>query len=179
MKGRAKIIPNPEVNRVYLSLGSNIRPESHLPQAVRLLDEYGTVTRRSSVWQSKPVGDVNQADFLNAAVLLETPCSAVEIISEVIPAIESKLLRVRDPQNKNGPRTIDVDLVLFNDDQLQIAHRIIPDPDIVDRDFLAVPLAELTPDYIVPGLGRSLREIADELRLESRAQLIRREELSL
>ncbi len=179
MKGHAKIFPNPEVNRVYLALGSNIRPESHLPQAVRLLGEYGTVTHRSSVWQSKPVGDVNQADFLNAAVLLETPCGAIKILSEVIPEIESKLLRVRDPQNKNGPRTIDVDLVLFNNDELQIEHRIIPDPDIVHRDFLAVPLAELTPDYTVPGLDRSLGEIADELRSEAGTELIRREELSL
>jgi len=174
-----KIFPKSEINRIFLALGSNIRPEYYLPQAVRLLSEHGVVSGRSSVWQSKPVGDKNQADFLNAAVLLETSSDAPEILSEVIAGIESKLHRVRDPDNKNGPRTIDIDLVLFNDKQLQIGHRIIPDPDIVHRDFLAVPLAELAPEYCVPGLGKNLAQIASELTSGSGPQLIRRGDLSL
>jgi len=160
-------------------LGSNIRPEYHLPQAVRLLSTYGVISGRSSIWQSKPVGDLNQADFLNAAVLMETACDASELLTDVIATIESKLKRVRDPENKNGPRTIDIDLVLFNDEQLQVAHRIIPDPDIARRDFLAVPLAELAPEYDVPGLDKNLAQIARELSSVAGSQLIRRRNLSL
>ena len=178
-KGRVKIFPKSEVNRVFLAIGSNIRPEYYLPQAAHLLSEYGVVSGKSSVWQSKPVGDLNQADFLNAAVLLETSYDASQIISEVISGIECKLHRVRDPKNKNGPRTIDIDLVLFNDEQLQFEHRIIPDPDIMHRDFLAVPLSELAPEYCVPGLDKNLGQIASELTAGAGTQLIRRGDLSL
>ncbi|WP_339727862.1 2-amino-4-hydroxy-6-hydroxymethyldihydropteridine diphosphokinase [uncultured Gimesia sp.] len=167
------------MNQAYLALGSNIRPEYYLPQAVSLLGESGRVVGRSAVWQSEPVGDTNQADFLNAAVLLETELDAAELCLELIPQIERKLDRVRDPQNKNGPRTIDIDLVLFNCEQLQIEHRIIPDPEIPERVFLAVPLAELSPQYCVPGLGRDLAQIADTLRSVNGNQLIRRDDVLL
>ncbi|MCA9020288.1 MAG: 2-amino-4-hydroxy-6-hydroxymethyldihydropteridine diphosphokinase, partial [Planctomycetaceae bacterium] len=167
------------MNQVYLALGSNIHPEYHLPQAVRLLAERGNIIRKSSVWQSQPVGDEHQADFLNAAVLLETDCDAQRIWDEVIPGIEARLLRVRDPLNKNGPRTIDVDLVLFNEEQLQMAHRIVPDPDIGSRIFLAVPLAELDPGYCVPGLGRSISEIAAELQANCESAFVRRDDVEL
>ncbi|MCA9022390.1 MAG: 2-amino-4-hydroxy-6-hydroxymethyldihydropteridine diphosphokinase, partial [Planctomycetaceae bacterium] len=163
----------------YLALGSNIRPEFYLPEAVRLLEGSGSVVGRSSVWQSKPVGDTNQADFLNAAVLLETELEAAEICLHVIPAIEQKLDRVRDPQNKNGPRTIDIDLVLFNGAQLQIEHRIIPDPEIPERVFLAVPLAELSPRYCVPGLERDLAQIANALQAKKDSRLMRCDDVVL
>ncbi|WP_298864241.1 2-amino-4-hydroxy-6-hydroxymethyldihydropteridine diphosphokinase [uncultured Gimesia sp.] len=167
------------MNRVFLSLGSNIRPEYYLPQAVHLLSEHGLISGKSSVWQSKPVGYPDQADFLNAAVLMETACEASELFSDVIPGIESQLNRVRDPENKNGPRTIDIDLVLFNEERFQIGHRIIPDPDIVDRDFLAIPLAELAPDFCIPGLDKNLAQIASELKSVTDAQLIRRVDVRL
>lgn len=167
------------MNQVYLALGSNIRAEFHLPQAVRLLTSCGQIIRKSSVWQSQPVGDANQADFLNAAVLLETACDAQQIWDEVIPGVEARLLRVRDPLNKNGPRTIDIDLVLFNEEQLQMAHRIVPDPDISSRVFLAVPLAELAPEYCVPGLGRHLSDIAAELQANNGSVFLRRDDVQL
>ena len=81
------------MNQAFLALGSNICPEKNLPQSVRLLEESGRIIRRSSVWQSKPVGDMDQADFLNAAVLLETELAASEICLELIPQIESDLNR--------------------------------------------------------------------------------------
>ncbi|QDT89058.1 2-amino-4-hydroxy-6-hydroxymethyldihydropteridine diphosphokinase [Gimesia algae] len=167
------------MNQVYLALGSNIRAEFNLAQAVRLLAGCGEIRQKSSVWQSQPVGDENQADFLNAAVLLETECDAQRIWDEVIPGIEARLLRVRDPLNKNGPRTIDVDLALFNEEQLQIAHRIVPDPDIGNRVFLAVPLAELAPGYCVPGLGRPLSVIAAELQANEGSEFFRRDDVQL
>lgn len=167
------------MNQVFLALGSNISPEYYLPQAVRLLSEHGVILGRSSVWQSKPVGDHHQPDFLNAAVMLETALDASEMCLGVIPEIEQKLDRVRDPTNKNGPRTIDIDLVLFNDEQLQVEHRVIPDPEIPHRDFLAVPLAELAPRYCVPGSKKDLSEIVRELRSVAGNQLLRRDDVSL
>ena len=147
-------------NRGLLVLGSNIRPEDNLPQAVDLLASYGTIRATSQVWQSAPVGFHDQPDFLNAAVLLETDLSAEKIIANVIPAIEGSLQRHRDPHNKNAPRTIDVDLVMFNDWTGQILGHEIPDPEILTRPFLAVPLAQVAPTVVHPVTGETLQQIA-------------------
>jgi 2-amino-4-hydroxy-6-hydroxymethyldihydropteridine diphosphokinase len=148
-----------QLNRAYLSLGSNIDPERNLPEAVRRLNEYGRVTATSSVWQTAPVGMTDQADFLNAAVLLETPLSAQALREQAIARIERDLKRVRT-ENKNGPRTIDIDIVLFNRETLWVGRRRIPDPDLLERPFVAIPLAECAPQYIHPETGQTLQEIA-------------------
>jgi 2-amino-4-hydroxy-6-hydroxymethyldihydropteridine diphosphokinase len=147
------------VNRAYVSLGSNIEPESNLPAAVRLLTGLGRVAAVSRVWQSAPVGDVNQPDFCNAAVLLETDLDAEALCVE-LRRIESRLGRIRDPHNKNAPRTIDLDLSLFNDDVREVGGRNIPDPDILTRSFVAGPLAEIAPEAVHPVMQTSLAEIA-------------------
>ena len=148
-------------HRAYLALGSNISPETNLPAAVERLADYGSVISVSTVWESRPVGDTDQANFLNAAVLLQTPLSAEELKRVAIAAIEQRLGRVRDPQNKNAARTIDIDIALFNQDVLSVGENRIPDPEILTRPFLAVPLAELDPEYVHPTDGRTLRTIAE------------------
>lgn len=154
------------LNRAYLSLGSNIRPHENLPAAVRGLRNFGRVAAVSRVWETQPVGYRDQPNFLNAAVLLETRLSAVEVREQAIVDIERQLHRVRDPDNVNGPRTIDVDLLLFNADVLQLGARDVPDPEILSRPFLAIPLAELDPDYVHPQVGKTLQEIAGRFRDE-------------
>jgi 2-amino-4-hydroxy-6-hydroxymethyldihydropteridine diphosphokinase len=147
-------------HRAYLALGSNIAPEFNLPNAAERLADYGIIIGVSAVWESRPVGETNQANFLNAAVLLETPLSAAELKRVAIAGIEQSLGRVRDPQNKNAARTIDIDIALFNQDVLHVGGNRIPDPEILTRPFLAVPLAELHPEYVHPTDGRTLRAIA-------------------
>lgn len=150
-------------NRAYLSLGSNVGAEGNLPAAVRALSAFGLIEKVSRVWESAPVGFVDQPDFLNAAVLLATGLSAERLCAEAIPAIERVLGRVRDPLNKNAPRTIDVDLSLYNGDVLSAGRRTIPAHDVLTRAFVAVPLAELDPQYVHPVAGRMLASIAAEL----------------
>ncbi len=152
-------MPDMAVNQAYLALGSNIDPQRHLPAAVAKLAEHGRVCAASTVWETAPVGFADQPNFLNAAVLLETPLPVQELL-EAIGNVEQSLCRVRDPQNKNAPRTIDVDVALFNHDVLRIEHRKIPDPAILERPFVAIPLAELDPDYIHPETGQTLAQIA-------------------
>jgi len=172
-------MPESGANRAYLSLGSNINPEQNLPAAVRALAEFGRIEGLSRVWESAPFGTRPEAlsgeprsempqsngpqNFLNAAVLLATDRSAAVLCIEIVPQIEGRLGRVRDPLDKNAPRTIDIDLSLFNRDVLVVGHRHIPDPDILKRAFVAVPLAEIDPDYVHPVVGRKLVEIATEL----------------
>ena len=161
-------------NRAYLSLGSNIEPERNLPAAVRELRAFGRVLGVSSVWESAPFDAVGTAatdratrqetkNFLNAAVLLETELSPAELYDKAIAVIERRLGRVRDPHDKNAPRTIDIDLSLFNRDVLQVAGHSIPDPEIAKRPFVAIPLAELDPDYVHPVENRKLADITADL----------------
>jgi len=165
-----------ELNLAYLALGSNSQAERYLPAAVVELSQHGRIVAVSKVWQNPPVDGGDQPDYLNAAILLETDLSAVDLCLEIIPAIEAKLDRVRDPNNKYAMRTIDIDIVLFNNDILQIEHRRIPDPEIESRPFLAIPLAQLNPDYMHPGTGQTLATIAQSadvscLRLRSDVDL--------
>ncbi len=164
-------------NLAFLSLGSNINAEKNLPAAVALLSRYGTVKAVSTVWESAPVGYRDQPNFLNAAVVLETDLSAEEIVKRAIREVERSLKRVRT-SNKNGPRTIDVDLALFNQDVLSLNRRKIPDPEIYKRPFLAVPLAELAPDYRHPETGQTLSEIARKFDLKT-ARMLRRNDVNL
>jgi 2-amino-4-hydroxy-6-hydroxymethyldihydropteridine diphosphokinase len=146
-------------NRAYLSLGSNIEPERNLPAAVRLLARYGRILAVSSVWESRPLGFAAQANFLNAALLMETPCTAKELRETVIAGIETELGRIRG-ENRNGPRTIDIDIMLFNRECCPVGSRTIPDPEVRERPFVAIPLAEIDPDYIHPETGERLADIA-------------------
>jgi 2-amino-4-hydroxy-6-hydroxymethyldihydropteridine diphosphokinase len=149
------------LNRAYLSLGSNTEPECCLPAAVAKLAQFGRVRATSAVWQTVPVGFTDQPDFLNAVVLLETPLSAQVLREQVIARIEDDLGRVRT-ENKNAPRTIDIDIMLFNDDVLTVGQRRIPDPEVLERPFVAIPLAEIAPDYVHPETGQTLKEIAQQ-----------------
>jgi 2-amino-4-hydroxy-6-hydroxymethyldihydropteridine diphosphokinase len=151
----------PEANLAYLSLGSNIDPERNLPAAVARLTCFGCIRATSSVWQTAPVGFTDQPDFLNAAVLLETHLSAPILREQAIAQIEKSLLRKRTV-NKNAPRTIDIDIMLFNNDVLSISDRRIPDPEVLERPFVAIPLAEIAPDYVHPETGQTLQEIAQQ-----------------
>jgi 2-amino-4-hydroxy-6-hydroxymethyldihydropteridine diphosphokinase len=153
----------PEVNLAYLSLGSNIEPERNLPAAVAHLARFGHVAAVSTVWESVPVGLIGQPNFLNAAALLETPLSAQALREQAIAEIETALGRVRT-KDKNAPRTIDIDIMLFNRDVLQVGRRHIPDPEILERPFVAIPLAEIAPDYIHPETGQTLQQIARLMR---------------
>lgn len=145
-------------NCAYLSLGSNLEPEHHLLAAVAKLAQFGRVRAVSTVWETLPVGFSDQPNFLNAAVLLETDLSARALREETIATIEATLGRVRT-ENKNAPRTIDIDIMLFNSDVMQVNQRHIPDPEVLERPFVAIPLAEIAPDYVHPETGQTLQEI--------------------
>jgi 2-amino-4-hydroxy-6-hydroxymethyldihydropteridine diphosphokinase len=151
------------LNQVFISLGSNIDPETNLPAAVELLRRFGDVTAVSAVYETLPVGFCDQPNFLNAAILLETDRSLDQIREVVVPEIEQALHRVRDPARLDGPRTIDLDVLLFNDFVTGAGRRELPDPHILQHAFVAVPLAELDPERLHPVTGQTLASIARRL----------------
>jgi 2-amino-4-hydroxy-6-hydroxymethyldihydropteridine diphosphokinase len=142
------------VHQVYLSLGSNIQPELHLPQAIELLNEYGEVLKVSNAWESEAVGS-DGPNFLNACVLIHTPLLAAELKEKVIHPIEATLGRIRSA-DKYAPRTIDIDIVLF-DDQLC-------DEKYWQQMFVIIPLAEIYPRYRNPRTNERVLERAKWLR---------------
>ena len=158
-------------NRYYLSLGGNIEPERNLPATVRLLGNYGKVLAVSQVYESPPAGArEDQPNYLNAAVLVESELGPQEFHKTAIGEIERALGRVRT-DDKFAARTIDIDILLVNQDILQIEHRNIPNPEICTRSFVAVPLAEIAGDYVHPETKEPLREIARRLSRSPGSQL--------
>ncbi|MCB8966888.1 MAG: 2-amino-4-hydroxy-6-hydroxymethyldihydropteridine diphosphokinase [Ardenticatenaceae bacterium] len=155
------------MNTVYLILGSNINKEVNLPEAVRLLRELTTVVQVAGVYETVPVGLLEQPLFWNTAVSIHTPLAPAALKVNVLAAIEHRLQRVRQA-DKNAPRTIDLDIVLFNDwvqayDPGDGRFRPIPDPDLLQFPHVAVPIAELAPNMPHPVTGEPLQAIADRL----------------
>lgn len=150
---------------IYVSLGSNINPEDNLVEAVKRLRNYTTVLAISPVYRTAPQGFTEQSHFLNMAVKVHTYRSPLEFKQQVIDRIESELGRERDPNNKNAPRTIDLDISLWKDEALTYGDKPweVPDKDITRWAHVAVPLADLAPDYIHPTEQTTLSEIASSL----------------
>ena len=146
----------------FISLGSNIEPERYLPKSVQRLRELCRVERVSSVWESPAVGNDQQSNFCNAAVLIRTSLSPEILKFQVLRQLETDLGRIRDPANRNADRTIDLDLVLYDSTVLDSPEIQLPDPDIAHRAFLIVPLAELDAHYQHPTLHRSLDELRQQ-----------------
>lgn len=149
----------------YIGLGSNIEPEKNLPLAIRKLSERTEVASVSSAWRAPAVGKT-APDFLNAAAKIQTKLSADDLKSNILRKIEAELGRVRGP-DKFAPRTIDLDILIFDDAQV--------DEDLWRYAHLAIPLAEIYPEY-KKASGASLREVA--MRLEAESE-IKKQDLSL
>ncbi len=146
----------------YLLLGSNVDAARNFAAALRLLQESCPIVAQSPVYRTPPQGEGAEGEFLNMAVLVETPLSPLEFKQTVIESIEKTLGRVRDPQNKNAPRTIDLDIALWDESVLSYGEKpwLIPDPDILRYAHVAVPLSAIAPDYQHPETGESLAMIA-------------------
>ncbi len=162
----------------YLSLGSNLDKEHNLPAAVGLLAAHGRVLAVSSVYETAPIGNPDDPSFFNAAVALETALQPAELKQQVLARIEQQLGRLRSA-DPNAPRTIDVDISLFDDAILDLGKRHIPDPEIVRFPHIAVPLADLAPDFRHPETGETLAQIADRVTAAAGQPLRRRGDIPL
>jgi len=127
----------------YIGLGSNIADrELNLNQAIRNLKLHPEikVLRSSSIYETEPVGFVDQAAFLNRVIQVETQLTAMQLFTYMLE-VEQRLGRVRD--KRWGPRTLDLDLLLFGQLSLNLPELIIPHPRMVERAFVLIPLAEI------------------------------------
>ena len=133
----------------YISLGSNLGDrEATIRAAVAALPG---VVAMSELRETEPVGLVDQPPFLNGVARLETELSARELL-EALLAVERQLGRER--RERWGPRTIDLDLLLYGSEMLEEPGLTVPHPRLHERRFALEPLAELAPSLVVPGRGR-------------------------
>jgi 2-amino-4-hydroxy-6-hydroxymethyldihydropteridine diphosphokinase len=143
------------VARAYIGLGANLGPlEDTLRRAVELLEaEDGIeVVAVSSLRETDPVGVVEQPRFLNGAAAVETSLRPKELLDALL-RIERALGRVRDG-TRWGPRTVDLDLLLYAGDEVDEPGLRVPHPRLLERRFALEPLAELDPELEIPGRGR-------------------------
>jgi 2-amino-4-hydroxy-6-hydroxymethyldihydropteridine diphosphokinase len=145
-----------------IALGSNLGDSlTTLQNALKLLDRISgiSVTSVSSWYKTAPVGPP-QPDYLNGCALLEVELNPQELLARLLE-IEQQFGRVR--RERWGPRTLDLDLILFDDLILQSADLEIPHPRMRERAFVLVPLAEIAPDWVDPVSGKSIGQLLEGL----------------
>lgn len=141
--------------RVYVGLGSNLEdPVAQVLEAVEELEMIpdSILVSRSSLYRGKPMGPVDQPDYVNAVVAMDTLLSAESFLQE-LQRIEDLQGRVRDGEQW-GPRIIDLDLLLYGKQKIKTAKLTVPHSGMHERDFVIIPLSELAGDLNIPGQGR-------------------------
>ena len=153
----------PIMARACVGLGSNLADRrQNLDDAVRRLGRLDAVRvlRVSSYHQTAPVGGPPQGDFLNAAVQLETTLPPLALLCRCLE-VEAEMGRQRDV--RWGPRVIDIDMLLYGDEVIESPGLVLPHPRMHERLFVLDPLVELAPDLVHPRLGKTVRQLRQEL----------------
>ncbi len=138
----------------YIGLGSNLQdPQLQVTTAIDALEEIRNtqLIACSSLYRSKPMGPASQPDFVNAVAKIATTLSAEELLT-ALQSIEHGHRRVRGAQ-RWGPRTLDLDIILFGDQEIDTNRLKIPHSGMTDREFVLIPLQEIEADLIIPGKG--------------------------
>ena len=142
----------------YISVGSNIEPEKNIPEALEKLKKYVSVKAVSTFYRTVPIGRPEQPAFLNGVWQIDAEQTARELKFDVLRQIEAELGRVRT-EDKYAARTIDLDIALYGDMVIDEPDLRIPDPDIRQRPFIAVPLLELAPLLVLSDTGELLSSL--------------------
>ncbi len=139
----------------YIGLGSNLHdPARQLESAFELLAKIPRtrLVLKSALYRSAPFGDIEQPDFVNAVAALLTQLNAGELLLE-LQRIEQQRGRKRDAV-RWGPRVLDLDLLVYSNQQINEDKLTVPHPGIGERNFVLLPLGEVAPELAIPGLGR-------------------------
>lgn len=146
------------MNTTYLLLGSNQQqPQQQLRVAQKhIAKKIGPVTRASSLYQTAAWGNTRQPDFLNQVIVVQTRMDAQQTITAIL-AIEKEMGRIRT--KKNAPRIIDIDIIFFNKEIIDSGNLQVPHPRLQLRNFVLVPLNELSPNLKHPVLHKTIHQL--------------------
>lgn len=147
---------------VFVAFGSNIEPESNLPRAIARLDARAPVRALSTVYLSRAEGAPGAPPFANGVLEVATRLGPRELKFDVLRAVEAEMGRERTA-DKNAPRPIDLDLILYDERIIKAPDLVLPDPQILVRPYIAVPLCELAPGLTLPGTTSTVRDIVGSL----------------
>ena len=146
------------MNKLYLLFGSNLgNSKAQLTKARQHIEKLiGPVTRQSSLYTTAAWGNTKQPDFLNQVISVETKLTAAQTMQTILN-IEKKMGRLRTV--KNAPRIIDIDILFFNKEIIDLKYLIIPHPQIQNRRFVLVPLNQLSPNLKHPVLKKTVHQL--------------------
>jgi 2-amino-4-hydroxy-6-hydroxymethyldihydropteridine diphosphokinase len=158
----------------YIGMGANLAswagaPEATLAAAALRLESLGPVTRRSSLYSTEPVGFAAQPRFVNAVVALETELEPEGLLKRLLD-LEREFGRDRAAGFANGPRTLDLDILLFDDLKISAPGLEIPHPRLAERTFVLVPLGEIAPQLVDARSGRSVSQLLHDLKKKMRSE---------
>jgi 2-amino-4-hydroxy-6-hydroxymethyldihydropteridine diphosphokinase len=145
----------------YIGLGANLGDRmTTLQTAIQRLQTLGSIERVSSLYETEPVGYLEQPPFLNAVVALDTALAPAELVGALL-SIERDLGRMRS--FPNAPRTLDLDLLMVDNMILDTPELTLPHPRLHERAFVLVPLVEIAPELVHPGSGKTIPELLHTL----------------
>lgn len=150
------------MNKVYLALGANLgEPRRQLQDAVFSLHAHPAIQLQqcSSMYASKPMGPQNQPDYVNAVIAIQTSLTPHQLL-DATQAIETAAGRVRGQHW--GPRTLDIDILLFDSQIVTDERLLIPHPGLTQREFVLIPLAEIAPELILAD-GQTVTTLARQI----------------
>jgi len=162
------------MNKVYLLIGGNMGDRmANLSLAMESIEkEIGPIQQMSSIYETAAWGNTQQPDFLNQALLVHTQWDALQVM-DCLLTIETQMGRVRSIHM--GPRTIDLDIIYFNEELLHHPSLIIPHPRLAERKFVLLPLTEIAPEYIHPVFNKTnaslLKECGDSLAVHKKSNI--------
>jgi 2-amino-4-hydroxy-6-hydroxymethyldihydropteridine diphosphokinase len=150
-------------HRSYIGLGANLPSEAGAPRntlraAIQRLSSLGEILKRSGYYRTRPIAYVEQPFFTNAVVELKTTLEPKELLNSLLQ-IEKEFGRDRSPGLIKGPRTLDLDLLLVDDLEINTSDLVLPHPQLFCRRFVLAPLTEIAPDLRHPVLKRSMAEL--------------------
>ncbi|MFT3822482.1 MAG: 2-amino-4-hydroxy-6-hydroxymethyldihydropteridine diphosphokinase [Chitinophagaceae bacterium] len=148
------------MNKVYLLTGGNIgNRKQNLQQAALLLEQFGTIEQKSGLYQTAAWGKTDQPAFLNQVLLLHTTLSPTLLLEKVL-ATELTMGRMR--MEKYGPRIIDIDILFYNDEVIDLPALTVPHPQLPNRRFVLAPLNEIAPHLVHPVLHKTISQLLEE-----------------
>ena len=148
---------------IYLGLGGNLGdPPATFQQALELVGRFAEVTKVSKLYKSKPYGFVDQPDFYNAAAQLSSNLSPLDLLAR-LQEVEKQLGKKVD--RENGPRVIDLDLLVYGEEVINLPELTLPHTGILNRDFVLKPLTDLNPMLTHPAWnGQTLQSAMEQLK---------------